>query len=141
MGGREGVVDVKLTECCQAARELRVIGFFLRMETDVFQKQDMTGLQPANRPTGCFAYAILGKLDLTAEQLRERRRDRPQRQRLIHALWAAQVRHDYHLRVSLRQMLEGWERSPDSSVVADRALVEWHVEVLAHEDPFAGDVD
>ena len=141
MRGGEGVVDEHLAQRCQLGGELRVVGLVLGMKAHVLQEQDMAGLQTGGGRACRLTDAIHCKLHLAPQLLRKRGRHRPQRKRGVDTLWASEVGHHDDHGAPLGEMLQGWDRRLDARVVGDGAVGERHVQVLAHENPFAGDVD
>ena len=71
VGGAEGVVDVDLRQLGEGSRKIRIVGLFLRMESEVLQQDDIPvpeiGGELPHRATG----AILGEDHLAPENLRK----------------------------------------------------------------------
>jgi hypothetical protein len=128
----EGVVDVGVGECGQPSRQVGVVLGLARLEADVLEHDHV--------PVG-HVIEIGGELHLGLQELAQALGHRPQRQRLVAALGAAEVRRQHQPGAALAQALDRRQRRADARVVGDRALVQRDVEVDADEDPLAVDVE
>ena len=67
MGGAKGVVNVDLGEGGELFGEGWVVGFFFRMEAEIFQEQNLAGLELAGKFRGNVTNAVGGKADIDVE--------------------------------------------------------------------------
>ena len=80
MRGSEGVVDINVGEPGQAPGELGVIGLFPGVKPQVLEQQDIPRRELPDELLDLRPDAILDEPDRTPESLRERDRDRRERQ-------------------------------------------------------------
>src|SRR5439155_3709691 len=97
------------------------------------------GLGSADSVRGGLADAVVGENDRHAEQLRQPVDERPQAEfRVRRALRPPEVaRQNYRSRALIERVLDRRERRANTSVVADDAVFQRHVEVDANEDALA----
>ena len=159
MGGAEGVIHIHVAEFREAGAErgeLRRIGgfrgavlalhlaFFLDVEAQVFEQHDFTGLQ---RGAGGFDFrtdAIAEELDRLAEQAGEFLGDRLEREPLgALTVRPAKMAGEHHGAALFQDVLNGRQRRGDAGGVGDFTglLVLRDIEIDAHKDAFAGDID
>src|SRR5712692_7512451 len=111
------------------------------MEAEVFEQQHLAGLQPVHRRHRGLAHAVLGELDFTADAMRQVCGHRPQRQVWLAVLGTAEVRHHDDSGAALRQVLKSRRGRSHAGVVRDAPVRQRDVQILAHEDALARDVD
>src|SRR6202022_3941070 len=80
VGGREGVVDEDLAQLSQLPSEVSVVGLLARVEADVLEQQELSPAEAAGGGPGGLADAVLGERHLSAQQVAEPVRNRPQRE-------------------------------------------------------------
>ncbi len=150
LGGRvramrrsERVVDVHVRQIRQRLREVRIVGFFLRMEPQVLEQD--------RRRSGCRGHdvcrrrtdAVGRERHRTVEELRQVFRHRLQAElRLRLALRPAEMRGEDHRGALLERVGDRRQRRAYPRVVGDARAVERHVEVDAneHAPPLEGEV-
>jgi hypothetical protein len=156
VGGAEGVVDVDIRHRGELLGELvlcraklgvffgsLVLDDFFLIEPQVLQQQDIAGLEALGLCLGVRTDAVIRENDLLAEQFREPCGDRLQGEGIIpRALGAAQVTHENQGAAAVQHVLDRWQGLDDPVIAGDVALVVLrHVEIDAHQDLFALDVD
>ena len=139
--GAEGVVHVQLPERRQPVCEFRVVRLLLGVKAHVLQQQNLAVLELGDGSSRRLADTVLCEMHLAVECARQVHRDGPQREIGFHALGPTEVRHDDDLGSALGQVEEGRHGRANPGVVADRSLRHRHVEVLAHKDALARNVD
>ncbi len=133
MGGREGVVDPDVAELCQRRDERRIVLLLALVEARVLQAQDVAGPHCRDRGLGFFADAVRGEGDRPADDVRECRRDRPQRLLRIGRLGPAEMGEQDHLAALRGDLGDGRLNPRDAGRVGDPSVFHRHVEVDAHE--------
>ncbi len=146
--GAEGVIHVEVAQSGQLAREpvgdLLVLLLFLRMEPQVLQQHDVPRLHLSHCALHLRSDAVLHHRNLLAEQLLQANRHRSKRiLRIRLSLRPAQVRHQDQPPPAIEHVPDALQGGLDPRIVGHlaRLLVQRDVEIHAHEDAFAGDVD
>ena len=134
--GAEGVVDVGVARGRQGSRERGVVGLFAGVEAQVLEQHHAAGTGLGQRGGHRLADRLGREDHRAAEQLRQARRDRPQRERGIRGpLRPAQMGADEKRRPPVEGKPQGREGGANAGVVADDAVAQGDVEVDAHEQP------
>ena len=76
----EGVVYVQVRDLRQFLREHRVVGLFLTVIADIFQQQEIPGLERVCRFLDLFANTVIDEGDRSMNQVSQFHRHGPQRQ-------------------------------------------------------------
>jgi len=138
----ERVVDVDLGEGGELAAERRVVPLFAGVKSQVLEDEDTARLQGGDGLFRLGAYAVGREGDGSAEARLQHARHRGQRVlRILRALRLAEVRREDEAGAALPGEVEGGERLDDARVVPHDAVLERHVEVHAHEDALAVEVE
>jgi hypothetical protein len=120
VGRPERVVDVDVRERRERVREAVVVGGLARVEAQVLEQQDLTGLERLGLGAGVVADDVGRDEHLTPEQVGEHRRDRRHRGRRVgRTLRPPEVGGDHHGRPLVEQVLDRRHRGPDAQVVGD----------------------
>ena len=84
--------------------------------------------------------ALQGHRD--AEQVREPRRHRRQREflREVPLVGAAEMGHHQHVRLRGHRRLDGGQRGADARIAAHRPVLDRHVQILANQHPFVSQI-
>ena len=143
MGGRKGVVDIKIAEIGQRARETRIVCLLARMEAQILQQRHLARAKPPHRRAGGLADAIRGEDHVLAtKRPAQRRRERRKRQSgRAPAPGPAEMRHHHHRGAPGTEFPDGRNQPVDPGRVAYRAIAQRHVEIGAQQDPLAGDIE
>src|SRR5580698_6538420 len=146
MRGRKRIVHVEIAELCKAARESRIVALFLGVKPHVFEQEHVPVVHVPDGPLGSLADAVVGEPDTNAEAAGKGLRHGPQRKaRIRFAVGTTKVREDDGARTVLMQPTQRRQSRVDACEVADfhRAVLsnERHVEVFAHQDSLAGNVE
>ena len=113
--------------------------FLLSIEAEVFEKQDLTGLEGVG--LGLSLLAIFGKLHGNSEELAHAADDVLEGELGVDSLRASEVGHDDKGTASCEDLLEGRDCGTDTGVVGDfELLVERDVEVYAHDGLLACEI-
>ena len=117
--------------------ERRVVLLLALQEADVLEQDDLAriGGRGLERP--------VVQADGLAQQARERRGDRRQRERgiALALLRAAEVRHDEHARAFACGAADRRQRGAQARVARDLAVGDRHVQVLADQHALAGELE
>ncbi len=142
MRDAERVVDVGVGEPRVGLRQLGVVLRLPRLEADVLEHQDLARVEPGGEPLLRLPDDAGRERHVPAGQLGEPVGGGPQRERRVHPLRASEVRREDQRAARVVQAPQGRQRRADARVVGDVArLVERDVEVHAHEDAPAGEID
>ncbi len=143
MGSAERVVDVDVAELRELAREVLVVLLFASVEAQVLEERDLAVAEVVDDLSRAVADAVVREHDLAGwEELRETGADGLERQLGVAlALWPPEVRREHDAPTSLERQLDRRQSRPDPRVVGDGGAVERNVEVDAHEDATALDVE
>ena len=141
--GREGVVDIEIGKGGESVGEARVVRLLALVEAQVLQEDDVAGRERLHGGGGLGADAGGGETDrAAAKRPGERRPERCQRHGGdCFAPRPAEMGHGDDPRAPVRQLRQGRRHPVDAGGVAQRPLAHRHVEVDAHEDALAGDLD
>ena len=157
VGGAEGVVDVDVAELRERGAEgldRRGVGLhraavvvldlalLLDVEAEVLEQHHLARLQRGAGRLHLGADAVVELLHRLAEELGEPRGHRREAE-LVAALpvGAAEVAHEHQARALVEHVLDGGQRRAQPLVVLDRAVLEGDVEVDAHDDALAAEVE
>ena len=137
MGRRKGVVDVEIAQRREAPREAGIVAFLFGVKAHVFEQQDLAVVQLRDGSLRDFTDAVAGERDTGAEPLRERPRDRRERERRIRlSIGAPEMGENDRLRAALREPAQRRQRSVDACVIADLSVGKRYVEVLTDDRAF-----
>ncbi len=137
MRGGEGVHHVDVAERGHLLRQLVLVLLLALVEAHVLEQHHLARLAGhAAQPVALEAHAA-------AEQFRQPRRDRRQRELFgRHALLrAAEVGHQHDACIRLLRCDDGRQRRADAGIAGHDAVVDGNVEVFANQDPLAGEVE
>jgi len=138
----ETVLDEDVGQFGELGRESVVVGFFFGVETQVFEQQDLTRLDPGGGLGGGFADAISRELDRSVKNLLQALGDREQAAAHVAlAVRAPKVRTNNQFDVVVEQILDGRQGLFDAVIVGDLTVVERHVVVGAQQDGLTGQID
>ena len=140
MRGAERVVDVQaVAERRERSRELRIVLLFVCMEPQVLQEHDaVRGMDFVDGLSRFVADAVGGKHHGTVEEIGQAIRHRSQAHlRIRLAFRPAQMAGEDDRRAAVEREPDRGQRGADPRVVADALVLQRHVEVDAHEDPLA----
>ena len=142
VGRAEGIVDVDVAVLGELAREELVAALLFRMEAEVFQQRDFTGLQGLGDVQRGVFHAVGGKLDGPTKQRLEPGQDVLQAEFLIAAFGAAEVGHEYGRTALLQDVLDGGKCCADARVIGYfSGFVQRDVEVHADQGALALEVE
>jgi len=132
----ESVHDEHLAERRHAARELLIVLLLAPEEAHVLAQHG------APRCAVDAVDPVLAQRHGLAEQLRQPRRDRRERERgiLCALLRAAEVRHDEYPGVLIERVTDGGERGADARIARHHPIVHRHVQVFPDQDPLVAQV-
>src|SRR5579863_5601468 len=141
MRGPESIVHIEVSETRQLLGELFVIGFFLRVKTEILQKQGLSFFQLASDLLGFRTDAFGRESDvLTTRQFLIEKHAQALGHRLETqhavglALGTAEVGSKNEPRAVTQGVFNGWERFSDAGIVHDPAVLHGHIEIDAHEN-------
>ena len=140
VNGAEGVGHVEVGHVGQSLGKGGVILLLAGLETEIFQKHDLAGLQGGGLGPGVLAHHIGGEDDLAAQQLAEALGHGGQSQGgLALPLGLAQMGAGDHGRAVVQQVVQGGQGRHDAVIIGDGPglLVLRDVEVAAAKDPLA----
>ena len=141
--GAERVVHKHIRHGGELLREGGIVLFFFGVEAQVLQQDGFARLHFRRELLGAFADHVAGELHFKAQLLAQALGHR--REGIFHvefALRAAQVGAEDHSRAFIQQIADGGQSGVDARFVRDVLIgVERHVEVAAHENLLAGNVD
>lgn len=137
VGRAEGVVDVDVREFGQLLSELGVVGGFAGKEANVFQEEELTGLQGLG---GRFDFGPDGLAEenhLLFEEFSEPLGDGGEGKGVIGlALGPAEVGSQDQTSAALQEVLQCWQAGADPGVVGDRPVLKRDVVVDTDQDSF-----
>ena len=140
--GAEGVVGVGVARRRQRGRERGVVGLFAGVEAEVLEQHHAAATGLGERGGHRLADRVGREDDRAAEQFRQARRYRPQRERWIRGpLRPAQMGADDEGRPPVEGEPQGREGGANPGVVADDAVAHGNVEVDAHEQPVPVEIE
>ncbi len=139
VGGAKRVIDIGLSERCERARQLGIVGGLAGLEAHVLKHEDLAVGELLRELACASPNDFGGKCDAGASQLAQALHHRGERQvGLGPALWTPEVRHEHQPRVAFAQLFDRWERLHDAGVVGHHPRTgvigaHRHVEVHAHQ--------
>ena len=137
VGGRKGVIDVKVTKRRQRFDEVRVVLFLAGVEAGVFDEQHVT------RPHGLDGLGrdiepVRREAHRLAEVVGQVGHQEAQRIGLVRpALGPTEMRQQDHLAALFDDGLDGRHDALDARRVTDATILDRHVEVDAHQNALA----
>ncbi len=138
----ERVVDVKIAERRQLAREGGIVCFLLAVEANVLEQDEITVGERRRGFARGLADAIGGECDRESEARAELARYRGERIfRARRTVRAAEVREHDRARALLVQVAQRRERRHEPRLVGDGAVLHRDVEIFADDDALAADVE
>ena len=143
MRGAEGVEHEDVAVGSELLGDLGVVLLLALVEADVLEHQDVTRLDLGNGSSGLLAVGVVNELHVIAGKLGELLGGRLERELGLGtvALGAAEVAHEHDAGAVLLEVLDGGDGGLDARVVGDDTVLQGHVEVNAHDDALALDVD
>ncbi len=127
--------------------ESGVVGFFFRMEAEVFEEERLAGFEVGGHLAGDCADAVGGEgyVLVVAEDVIEQAAKVGDQGAKAHGLdgfafGAAEVGAEDDFRFVAQSVLDGRERLADAGVIGDDAVLERDVEVDADEDALVGEI-
>ncbi len=142
MRGGEGVVDVEIAERGELAGEGGVVFLLGGVEAQILEQRDLARRQPGDDRLGRRAAAILGEGDRAADRGRERVPHHLQRHAGHDlAVGPAEMGQHHDLGALVEQLLQRRGAALDARRVAHLAVLDRDVEVRAHQDAPAGDIE
>ena len=141
----EGIVHIDFSRTCQLLRKSCVVGFLFRVKAQIFELQNIPGLQYTGSLLDFVADAIIDERHVAPEHVRQLLRHGTQRhRRFTFPLWAPQMRRQNDLRSPLHQQVQGGQRLLDACHIRDHhlALFFLHRDVIihAHKHPSAAHI-
>ena len=132
MRAAEGIVDIGIGERAEPRGQHRIVVGLPGLEADVLEHHDVAVHD---------VLEVGRERDVLAEQLRQARGHRPQRQRRLTIARPAEVGDEQHPRAALAQRDDRGQRETQAGVVGDLANgAHRHVELGAQQDAGAGEV-
>lgn len=139
--GSEGVVDVDVGIAGELFGEFFVVFAFAFVKTEVFEQQDLVVAEFGDEFLGGVSDGIIGELDLVVEEFGEFCGDGFEALGGVHAFGSSKVRGEDQAGISGESVVDGGKNSAKSRVVFDFSVFDRGIEIKAHEDPFAGQID
>ena len=145
MGCTKGIIDVDITQRGKLARKFLVVGFFFRVEAEIFQQQHLPFLKLARHLLRFQADTIRAKTDVACAANAFIDQD-PQNfggrleavPGIGFALGAAQMGCQDKLRSLSQSIFNSGQSFANAGIVGDATIfVKRHIEVHAHEDAAA----
>ena len=138
MRSAKGIVHVDIREPGECLGKFQIVCGFLGMEAKVLEQQDLACGQLIDSGRHLVTDAILREMNFCGVCLREGGADgRCNRfeghRRIALAFRTAEMRGQDDARIGRQQSLEGWQRGPDSAVIADLAVFLGHIEIRPDE--------
>ncbi len=138
MRSAEGVVDVEIGQCRERCGELRVVLSLAGLVADVLEQQDLPALELVRHSCDVVTDDRGRHLHGHSEQLAQPLGDWRQRQLGLALLRPAEVGDQHEARAVTHQLAQRRQRGAHARVIGDPTVpIEWHVEIDAHEHPFA----
>ena len=144
MDGAERVGDIELGHVGQLLGERGIVLLLAGIKAEIFQQQDLAGLQRGGLGLRVFAGNVLGENDLLPEQLAQTDGDGGETQTLLPlSLGLSEVGAGDDRRPAGEQGADGGQARDDALVAGDGAglLVLGNIEIAAQENLLAGNVD
>ena len=140
VSGAEGVVHVAVSQAGQLFAELGQVLGLLLAEAGVLQQNHVAVVHSGNSGLSLLAHngVVIGEHNVLAQQLAQTHGYGSQAELLFGAvLGLAQMAAQDHLATVLDQLLDGGQGGNDAVIVGDHALLHGNVEIAAHQNALA----
>ncbi len=123
--------------------DLRIVLLLALVEADILEDEDVARLDLGDGLLSLLAVGVVDELHVVASELSELLGCRLEGELGLGAiaLGAAEMAHEHDAGTVLLQILDRRDSGLDAGVIRDNAVLQGHIEVDAHEDALALDVD
>jgi hypothetical protein len=141
--GAEGVEHEDVTVGGELLGDLGVVLLLALVEADILEDEDVARLDLGDGLLSLLAVGVVDELHFVAGELSELLCCRLEGELGLGAiaLGAAEMAHEHDAGTVLLQILDRRDSGLDAGVIRDNAVPQGHIEVDAHEDALALDVD
>ena len=142
VSGTERIVDIKVSKRSEFLGKLHVVLGFARLKADIFKKHDFAVFQRSGKFLRTFTDNVVCHFHFLTQKLRKTGSNRFHGKFGVNFPFrSAEVRAKDNLCAVFNQILNGGQRSNDSFIARNYAVLHFDVEVAANKDALALDVE